>query len=366
MMVLLVVLLYKQLHDDTLEKRILFVTTYFIIGLSFIIQLIMKDPFFMLAELQFYMKAAYFVTLLYTVLFLRVDTWLTQRDIAEIIHIITLIIGITYWTAILTNSSLASYAYHNAGYAGWVFSANELSVIMIVLIALTLAINDKRQTVASFIIFLLTLSVAPFIGTKTASYGAIIVLLGYISLLIWYKQFRRTVPIVSLLIIFGLIIPYTPFGHNMFPADETANNERQTIETEHLAASLLSSRDHYLQETKIQFNESNFLQRLIGLGYGGHYETAPKLIEMDFHDLFFSFGYIGTVVLLIPLILVTIQLIQWRQPSVQYKLLFGVYVLFLSISYVAGHVLFAPAVMNYIALLIIYIAQFRGGRQANG
>src|SRR5690625_941429 len=100
MMVLLVVLLYKQLHDDTLEKRILFVTTYFIIGLSFIIQLIMKDPFFMLAELQFYMKAAYFVTLLYTVLILRVDTWLTQRDIAEIIHIITLIIGITYWTAI--------------------------------------------------------------------------------------------------------------------------------------------------------------------------------------------------------------------------------------------------------------------------
>src|SRR5699024_7025515 len=93
-------------------------------------------------------------------------------------------------------------------------------------------------------------------------------------------------------------------------------------------------------------------RQLVGLGYGGNYEVAPKLIEMDFFDLLFSYGYIGFFILIIPFIRVIYQSFSVENGIIKFTLQLTIF-LILGISFLAGHVLFAPSVMTYFSLLLI-------------
>ena len=59
---------------------------------------------------------------------------------------------------------------------------------------------------------------------------------------------------------------------------------------------ILSSREEYLAEHQRQFAEAPLAQKLFGMGYSGNYTKEPKMIEMDFYDLFYSLGIIGFIV----------------------------------------------------------------------
>src|SRR5699024_434843 len=72
---------------------------------------------------------------------------------------------------------------------------------------------------------------------------------------------------------------------------------------------LLSSRDIYLQTTKEDFIQAEGLRKAFGLGYAGNYTSDPKIIEMDFFDMFFSYGVIGTLLLLIPLLYLCVKVL---------------------------------------------------------
>ena len=55
---------------------------------------------------------------------------------------------------------------------------------------------------------------------------------------------------------------------------------------------LLSSRNVYFEQVYTDYVHSSMWHKFFGLGYAGIYEHSPKLVEMDFFDLFFSFGII--------------------------------------------------------------------------
>src|SRR5699024_12642798 len=86
-------------------------------------------------------------------------------------------IGITYWLAFFTNTYTKSYSYIKTGNAGWYFSANELSVIILILFALTLIRFIRKLDTTTILGILLASSVFPMLGTKTALYGGFIVLI---------------------------------------------------------------------------------------------------------------------------------------------------------------------------------------------
>jgi len=114
-------------------------------------------------------------------------------------------------------------------------------------------------------------------------------------------------------------------------------------------------------ETQQMFLEAPLLQKLFGMGYAGNYLDTPKLIEMDFLDLFYSYGIVGFFVFLLPFIyaIATITINFKLNKSKLYKLEFGLVlcslILGLAIAFIAGHVLFAPAVSIYLAVLLAYI-----------
>lgn len=97
------------------------------------------------------------------------------------------------------------------------------------------------------------------------------------------------------------------------------------------------------------------------MGYAGNYTTKVKLVEMDFHDLFFAFGIVGFLMYLLPLlyfgIKIFIRLITNFKKlfSVKHMLLASTLVLSLGIGFMSGHVLTAPAVSIFFTVILAYM-----------
>ncbi|MBJ7988196.1 O-antigen ligase family protein, partial [Bacillus cereus] len=71
---------------------------------------------------------------------------------------------------------------------------------------------------------------------------------------------------------------------------------------------IYSDRDKFLKVYKQYYKDAPLSQKLFGMGYAGNYTVKIKLIEMDFHDLFFAFGIVGFLIYLIPLLYFGIKL----------------------------------------------------------
>ncbi|HSH50469.1 MAG TPA: O-antigen ligase family protein, partial [Bacteroidales bacterium] len=81
--------------------------------------------------------------------------------------------------------------------SGWFYSANELSVIVIILLTLTIIYFHEKRTFLPLIAFSFILSMIPMIGTKTAFYGAIIIIISFFALSIFTKQIKQNFFVVA-------------------------------------------------------------------------------------------------------------------------------------------------------------------------
>src|SRR5699024_7093736 len=164
-------------------------------------------------------------------------------------------------------------------------------------------------------------------------------------------QNKNSILFIGVAIVSFQIGQMTPILSKTATAETTQIQEttEQTTNVAPFIQKILSSRHLYLQETKDDFIEADILRNAFGLGYAGDYEQEPKIIEMDFFDLFFSYGIIGTVLLLLPLVYVTVKVFPLKLTMANTILLFTLSLCF-GVAFLAGHVLFAPAVMTYVAI----------------
>lgn len=335
------------------RKILLFIMPFIFLGISFVFQYFTKHPFYIMQELQFYFKTTYFLIMLNIIYILNPYKVVNKNIMFKAISIVTIIVVSSYWFAIISGTSLASYPNDKSGYSGWFFAANELSVIILILLALVIVQLMYKFTITNFLLFLSILTISPMIGTKTAFFGTILIFLFFIIGMLTLLPSKKIIPIFILLIVFFIFLPKTPAIHNISPASE----QTKPIEAQNSKAldNMLSSRDDYFLETKNEYLESSFMKKLVGLGYAGNYKTEPKTIEMDFYDLFFSFGIIGSLLILIPLLQIMKQLIRLRNISLDYLILLFTSALCLGIAFFVGHVIFAPAVMSYVGVLLLMI-----------
>src|SRR5699024_12434538 len=105
--------------------------------------------------------------MLYTAIVLIESKVLNKRLIDCAVMINSIIIGINYWMAIITGTSIESYAYEGVGYAGWFFTANELSVIIILLLSIILVNFLEGSEIPTLVAFLFIVSMLPIICTQT-------------------------------------------------------------------------------------------------------------------------------------------------------------------------------------------------------
>ncbi|NAP01401.1 hypothetical protein FRY77_36275 [Halomonas sp. MG34] len=228
-------------------------------------------------------------------------------------------------------------------------------------------ITHFKPKAITWVAFILLLAMVPTIGTKTAFLGGIVLIVSaFLCIMkenIRFWQDRRHLLLLFLSFLLIVLIPLSPIRENTEQITGPNYQEQPPLQLEQsgnragLLNRILSSRDIYLRETYQDFKNASHIRQAFGLGYAGDYEEgAAKLVEMDLFDLFFGYGVVGSIILLIPFSWLGFMLVKRLFPVRAPSFLLAVTIfLCLGISFLAGHVLLAPSVMSYLTLVIILL-----------
>ncbi|KIL43009.1 hypothetical protein KR50_34120 [Jeotgalibacillus campisalis] len=357
-----------------------------------------KPNFYLMEEVKFLVKLSYFNVVLLNFAFLF-SFFSGQKELGKKffnnVMISSLIIGLVMLVSILTNTSLMSYSWTKVGYTGWFFAGNELGAILAVILPILLYFAIINTTRIKHIYLWVPVILASFsllmIGTKVG-FGAVgitlaIGLASIVFALIKKSENPGNLKIsaaftLALLLVLGAVTPIVPVFQNTYAhiellenqeqeeaeeqeqeeADGPAESEEVEEEEPNRVSSLMySSRDRFLYQYKLYYTEAPIEQKIVGMGYGGNFEEKPKMIEMDYSDVFYSTGLIGTILYFLPLLYfagsvlkkLTRKITMVFQPM--YALLISSIILGLGIAHFAGHVFTAPGVSIYLALVIAYL-----------
>nr|WP_252312077.1 O-antigen ligase family protein [Sinobaca sp. H24] len=278
-----------------------------------------------------------------------------------------------------------------------VFSGNELSAIyaMGFCFAVLFFLKTKRGLIKWLMIPVLFLMILAMlnIGTKVAFGGAVIALLLGVVTSFWElikkKQGLNLIIITAMTVVTLAISPFMAIGNNLgvsmdisqAPAEEeteeggeegaaeeggsvdsgeSPENVSEGPDLGPIQSFFLSGRESFFNDSMTQFQAAPVSQKILGMGRGGNYEETSKFIEMDFIDWFFNFGFVGFILLMIPLAAVggasIINILKNGR-------LFSLNVLFsglatcigLGAAFTAGHVLSSPGAGIYLAVGLAFL-----------
>ncbi|HHT7172219.1 TPA: O-antigen ligase family protein [Bacillus cereus] len=401
---MLLALGYLLLHhkQQGAKKYILYLCLFgIVLAIGLVNNLMIKSPFSFGEEVKFIMKSVYPIVLLFGYIIalkeLKNNRFAFHKIITYFLYA-TLILSISIITAMATGTDFPSYPNSKIGSRGWFFAGNDLSSIFAIMFPIVVLYSVHKTTSFSKVYYwiptVLAMYASIMIGTKVG-YGAIVITLGIalFFLFIEYMMHRKKEgkgftylvnTIVAAVVLGGLLVltPQTPIAKNMSihlqiyeykksVQDEKDRKEGKVVkEEEHkqgeltdseMKSLIYSDRDKFLKVYKQYYKEAPLSQKLFGMGYAGNYTTKMKLVEMDFHDLFFAFGIVGFLMYLLPLlyfgIKIFIRLITNFKKlfSVKHMLLASTLVLSLGIGFMSGHVLTAPAVSIFFVVILAYL-----------
>ncbi|HDR4901391.1 O-antigen ligase family protein [Bacillus cereus] len=401
---MLLALGYLLLHhkQQGAKKYILYLCLFgIVLAIGLVNNLMIKSPVSFGEEVKFIMKSVYPIVLLFGYIIalkeLKNNEFAFHKIITCFLYA-TLILSISIITAMATGTDFPSYPNSKIGSRGWFFAGNDLSSIFAIMFPIVVLYSVHKTTSFSKVYYwiptVLAMYASIMIGTKVG-YGAIVITLGIalFFLFIEYMMHRKKEgkgftylvnTIVAAVVLGGLLVltPQTPIAKNMSihlqiyeykksVQDEKDRKEGKVVkEEEHkqgeltdseMKSLIYSDRDKFLKVYKQYYKEAPLSQKLFGMGYAGNYTTKMKLVEMDFHDLFFAFGIVGFLMYLLPLlyfgIKIFIRLITNFKKlfSVKHMLLASTLVLSLGIGFMSGHVLTAPAVSIFFVVILAYL-----------
>lgn len=267
------------------------------------------------------------------------------------------------------------------GTIGLFYAGNETSAILALLSPICFwRLVKKKFNIFNVIICIATVFAMLEIGTKVSALS-IIVLLTLTFLLTGIKMFtierknvfKQFIFIILIIIITIGSISYTPAGKNLniniFEKEEEnvtkpITQEDKTTDSKKVQTEVLSGRNKYFQKSLKKYLESDLLTKLTGNGYisysdkKGVYES--KLVEIDYFDIFFCHGILGTLIYIIPLIVIAANLFKRLFNNFINNIknnytIFTLYAILIAcgIALLAGHVFTAPAVSIFLAINIL-------------
>lgn len=401
---MLLALGYLLLHhkQQGAKKYILYLCLFgIVLAIGLVNNLMVKSPVSFGEEVKFILKSVYPIVLLFGYIIalkeLKNNDFAFHKIITYFLYA-TLILSISIIAAMATGTDFPSYPNSKIGSRGWFFAGNDLSSIFAIMFPIVVLYSVHKTTSFSKVYYwiptVLAMYASIMIGTKVG-YGAIVITLGialfflFIEYMIHRKKegkgFTYLVnTVVAAVVLGGLFVltPQTPIAKNMSihlqiyeykksVQDEKDRKEGKEVkEEEHkqgeltdseMKSLIYSDRDKFLKVYKQYYKEAPLSQKLFGMGYAGNYTTKMKLVEMDFHDLFFAFGIVGFLMYILPLlyfgIKIFIRLITNFKKlfSVKHMLLASTLVLSLGIGFMSGHVLTAPAVSIFFVVILAYL-----------
>ncbi|MDA1852436.1 O-antigen ligase family protein [Bacillus cereus] len=401
---MLLALGYLLLHhkQQGAKKYILYLCLFgIVLAIGLVNNLMVKSPVSFGEEVKFIMKSVYPIVLLFGYIIalkeLKNNEYAFHKIITYFLYA-TLILSISLIAAMVTGTDFQSYPHSKIGSRGWFFAGNDLSAIFAIMFPIVVLYSVHKTTSFSkfyyWIPTVLAMYASIMVGTKVG-YGAIVVTLGVALLFsfIEYMMNRKKEgkgsthfvnTVVAAVVLGGLLVltPQTPIAKNMSihlqmyeykksVQEEKDRKEGKVVqEEEHkqgeltdseMKSLIYSDRDKFLKVYKQYYKEAPLSQKLFGMGYAGNYTTKMKLVEMDFHDLFFAFGIVGFLMYVLPLLYFGIKIFiriitNFKKLfSVKHMLLASTLVLSLGIGFMSGHVLTAPAVSIFFTAILAYM-----------
>ena len=378
---MLFIILYTLIRIDN-KSRCKLLVYYIFIALYCIIFMIKSYSVYgstmIITDIKGLVKTFYFPVILASLLLLfktkSYSTKIKYLNISLVFYVLPIIIGR------LLNIGYPTYTIgNNSGTIGLFYAGNELGAILAILAPLCFALFLKNKfSIFNFLFCAITIFTMLEIGTKVACFAAIglLILAFFIALIAFIsnrKKYKQLLGVFAILLTVCLLLSYTSAGKNLgIPSILSyASRHESTPESEEHEKNpyienpemLLSGRNLFLQNTLKRYKESSVTYKLVGLGYR-NYESdnnihESKLIEIDYFDVFFCHGIIGTLLFCLPVIIVACVairyfLIDFRyiiKNTISYFVIYSI-VLGFGIALMAGHVFTAPAVSFNLIILI--------------
>ncbi|MEH7462216.1 O-antigen ligase family protein [Bacillus thuringiensis] len=371
-----------------------------VLGLGFLNNKMIKHPMLQMEDLKFIAKALYPFVMIscYILVFKSLKMKETMHTkMRNYIAYAALIINVTMVAAIATGTDYNSYDYFKEGSRGWFFAGNELGSILAIICPVVILYSIEKTTSLAKSYFWIPSLLIIFslfaIGTKVGA-GAIVctfaiaIFMCFIQAFLQRKERNKKPYLLNGLIatvIFAGVAGYFPFSpiykntgihHQVF--EKVQEEKKQHQQQDHVKqedtvkekeeekkaetqALIFSGRELFMKTYEDFYKQAPMSQKLLGMGYGGNFKDAPKLIERDFHDWFYTFGIIGFIFLMIPFVyyglrILMVLITRFREVfTVKYALLAAGLGLALGIAFTAGHVLTAPGVSIYFVVLLAYL-----------
>ena len=361
---------------------------FFIINL--IISYIYKPEFSLMRELTAVGKLVYVIEMF--VVYILVFKDLKKVNLINKYFPLNIIISQIITNAVMiisavTETGIEAYdGVLKSGNSGWFYAANELGTLAAICfpVLLWMALRQKefRNRVISWVAVITSTYTLLTIGTKVGYLAIILTLIMAVITLIVEAivnfrksekiNYRNIASIVLFSAVFTLGTPLYPVAQNTNShvelinskeplIDEATNEPIEENKSEIFTQVIYSSRDVFQDDFVTQYDKANVWQKVFGLGFAGNYVGTPKIIERDFHDIFYQYGILGFVLIMIPVFYYGIQLVikmlkdLTNQFKIKYVMLLSALAIGFGVAFIAGHSLMAPAVSSYIALLFGYL-----------
>jgi len=390
----LVITVFLQPKSKLRSLTLIYVALMVFFSILFVsVMLINKDSSVLFVEVKNLAKMFYF-----PLCFLSILTILSRSKTAfnrQVLVINAAVIAAILVIPTLFGLNFNSYSYNKFGSTGWFFSPNEISAIVTILLPFVFdaALKDKSRKIRLLYLgaYLLAILV---LGTKVPSVGIVImVVLTAITALrsILKKKLSFSLPkLMPQFFVFATVLsmvvflqfktvnnqyvpiwdpddtPVTPGG----PKDNADDIDPsvafyKTLEPSQikLINLVFSSRDRYFMALSALMEQAPIEEKLVGMGYTDYDKvykfSTHNIAEVDVLDVFFAFGWIGLSLFMAPLIGVMIyfrkklipRLTSWlKQENLRPNLIS--LTLVMGISVFSGHVLTAPAVSLYVAVIL--------------
>ena len=257
-----------------------------------------------------------------------------------------------------------SYSVYKSGLIGWFYSSNSVGSIITLLVPITMyyLMNNKK-----YICFFLYLGITSYVflslGTKAPILGLLITIIffivqGFIKSIAnkRYQYIYIAVPIIMLSIILSIFLaPKTAAYKNMKMHLELfkINNINDAINSKDFWNHIVfSKRLMFLEDTQKNYRQSSSIIKVMGIGFANDNLGEYKTIEIDYLDIFYRCGLLGTIIYLITIVFELYLLLndKIKYNFKNYSICISILLSFL-LAFFCGHVFTAAGT----AIIICYI-----------
>ncbi len=340
---LVLIIYYYVFIRKISKKQLMYLLGILVFSLSFIIFIYLsKEP--MGSNIVSLIKYLYFIILL--ILIDSKDLKISKRNLFYIALIYILLIFVPRMLSFDFNS----YREGNIGSVGIFNSGNEINAILVFLLPIYLTNLLKEQSLAYRLIFFAVMAyVSLLTGTKVLLFFFLLITL--IKILPEAKKLSNKAKIASLIgvgitcALLVILIPKTNFYHNIVLSLEynNINSFKDIFSYNFLNNVIFHERLTFLVNNFNIYINSGIRSILFGIGLTSN-SILLKEVEMDLYDILITFGIIGTLLLVIPVIKYLISLNKQDK-----DLIIGT-IFLLIVSIISGHVLLSPAVSIYLII----------------